>query len=253
MKKIFINIFFIGLCCPSQILSQQYSQGSPEWLVEMFFAESSFPDKANYYTGEMIKEADEKTIGEELNGEGEIEFHQINATNSTCVFAVEAQTESKTIDFYIYIVKDSDKWKITSLRRFFLPAFIYTVRDSLLNLKSQSSNDSVFLLSLKLFTASDKELISYLKANVEKFQELSSLFINNEKDKANGALASAGCNAIYTDKKYPGCIFIQIQKFENFEAGFIQAVDAILLPAISFDEFIYIEEAVEGWYVYRIM
>ena len=66
-------------------------------------------------------------------------------------------------------------------------------------------------------------------------------------------LASVGCNAIYTNKKYPGCTFLQILKFENMEAGFIQAADAILLPAISFEEFIFIEEVVPGWFIYRTM
>src|SRR5690606_21976471 len=91
-------------------LPQQFSSGSPEWLVDMFFKQSSFSDKANYFSGEMLEESDNKTVGEELNGKGKIEFHQIKATNSTCVFAVEVQTESKTIDFYTYLVKDYDIW-----------------------------------------------------------------------------------------------------------------------------------------------
>jgi hypothetical protein len=251
MKKLFLYTVSSFLLLVPQLLSQQFSVGSPEWLVDMFFVKSSFPDKANYYTGEMTKEADEKTIGEELNGEAKVSFHQIRATNSTCVFAVEVETDKKTIDFYSYLVNDNNDWKITAVRRFLLPSFIYTVRDSLLNLDELSESDSVFLLSLQLFTASDKELKNYLSSNLEKFQKLISLFINNEKDKANIALASAGCNAIYTDKKYPGCVFIQILTFENMEAGFIQAADEILLPQISFQGYIYIEEVIPGWFVFR--
>jgi hypothetical protein len=251
MKKIFLYTVSSFLLLVPQLFSQQFSVGSPEWLIDMFFVKSSFPDKANYYTGEMTKEADEKTIGEELNGEAKVSFHQIRATNSTCVFSVEVETDKKTIDFYSYLVIDNNKWKITAVRRFLLPSFIYTVRDSLLNLDELSESDSVFLLSLQLFTASDKELKNYLTTNLNKFQELISLFINNEKDKANIALASAGCNAIYTDKKYPGCVFIQILTFEKMEAGFIQAADAILLPQISFQGYIYIEEVSPGWFVFR--
>jgi hypothetical protein len=251
MKKIFLYTISSFLLLVPQLLSQQFSVGSPEWLIDMFFVKSSFPDKANYYTGEMTKEADEKTIGEELNGEAKVSFHQIRATNSTCVFSVEVETDKKTIDFYSYLVNDNNDWKITAVRRFLLPSFVYIVRDSLLNLDELSESDSVFLLSLQLFTASDKELKNYLTTNLNKFQELISLFINNEKDKANIALASAGCNAIYTDKKYPGCVFIQILTFEKMEAGFIQAADAILLPQISFLDYIYIEEVSPGWFIYR--
>ena len=253
MKKYFLNIFSTILLFNSLIFPQQFSPGSPEWLVDLFFSKNSFPDKANYLSGEMLNESDKPTIGEELNGKGEIKFHQIRATNSTCVFAVEVKTDKKIIDFYSYLVNDGNNWKITAIRRFLLPAFIYTVRDSLLNLNELSASDSVFLLSLKLFTASDQELKDYLQVNLEKFEELNSLFIKNEKDKANIALASVGCNAIYNDKKYPGCTFIQILKFEKMETGFIRAADSILLPVISAEEFIYIEEVVAGWFVYRIM
>lgn len=253
MKKVVLNIFFFSLFFASQIHCQQFSAGSPEWLVDMFFAKSSFPDKANYFTGEMVKESDQNTVGEELNGKGEVKFHQIKVTISTCVFAVEVETDKKTIDFYSFLVNDYNNWKITAVRRFLLPSFIYTVRDSLLMLNTLSAGDSVFLLSLKLFTASDTELKNYLNSNLDKFQGLISLFNNNEKDKADIALASIGCNAIYNDKKYPGCTFIRILKFENMEAGFIQAADSILLPAISFEEFIFIEEVVPGWFIYRTM
>lgn len=251
MKKIYVNISLTVLLFTPLIFPQQFSTGSPEWLIDKFFSESSFPYKTSYFTGEMLSEIDQKTIGEELIGEGEVSFHQIKATNSTCVFAVEVTTSSRTIDFYIYLAKDNNDWKITAVRRFLLPAFIYTVRDSLQMLNALSAGDSVFLLSLQLFTTSDEEVKNYLSSNLDKFQGLISLFNNNEKDKADSALASVGCNAIYNDKKYPGCTFIQILKFDNMEAGFIQAVDSILLPEISFEDFVYIEEVSTGWFIYR--
>jgi hypothetical protein len=251
MTKYLLKILIVSIICFSPSLAQQFSSGSPEWLVDMFFSKNSFPDKANYLSGEMLNESDKPTIGEELNGKGEIKFHQIRATNSTCVFSVEVETDNKIIDFYSYLVNDGNNWKITAIRRFLLPAFIYTVRDSLLNLNELSASDSVFLLSLKLFTASDQELKDYLQVNLEKFEELNSLIIKNEKDKADIALTSVGCNAIYNDKKYPGCTFIQILKFENMESGFIRAADSVFLPVISAEEFIYIEEVAPGWFVYR--
>ena len=253
MKNIFLNIFIICLCCASQMMTQQFSEGSPEWLVDMFFSKSSFPDKANYFSGEMIEESDKPTIGEELNGKGEIFFHQLKATNDENVFAVEVKLENKAIDFYCYLVKQENNWKINTIRRFLLPQFVFTVRDSLSNLNSLSSNDSSFYLSLKLFTMADAELKNYLTTNLNKFQELVVAFNANLKDKADKLLGSVGCNAIYSDKKYPGCIFIQILKFETMEAGFIQSADKVLLPEISLEEFIYIDVVSPGWFIYRVM
>ena len=236
MKSVTLNIFAFVLLA-GQIYSQQFSPGSPEWLVDMFFAKSSFPDKANYFSGEMLNEVSEQTIGEELKGKGEISFHQIKATNDEYVFAVEVKLENKLIDFYCFLQKQNNVWKINAIRRFLLPNFAYTVRDSLSNLSSLSSNDSSFYLSLKLFTMTDAELKNYLTTNLNKFQELVVAFNNNLKDKADKLLGSIGCNAIYTDKKYPGCVFIQILTFENLESGFIHADESEVVPGITANEF----------------
>jgi hypothetical protein len=236
-----------------QILPQQFSVGSPEWLVDMFFNQSEFPDKANYFSGEMLNEQDQPTIGEELKGEGEISFHQIKAKVNKIVFAVEVKHDQKVIDFYCYLIKQDNTWKIFAIRRFLLPDFIYTVRDSLSELSYLSSNDSSFYLSIKLFTMTNNDLKNYLKTNLNKFQELVNYFNSNMGDEVDKGLISVGCNAIYGDKKYPGCVFIQILTFENMEVGFIQADDLVLVPEISVTEFIYIEEVSPGWFIYRMM
>ncbi len=246
--KILCFIVFV-----SQIYSQQFSVGSPEWLVDMFFNQNEFPDKANYFSGEMLNETDQPTIGEELKGQAEISFHQIKSENDEIVFAVEIKQDEKIIDFYCYQIKQNNAWKIFAIRRFLLPDFIYTVRDSLSKLSSLSSSDSTFYLSLKLFTMTDDDLKNYLKTNLNNFQKLVNYFNSNIGDEVDKSLALVGCNAIYSDKKYPGCVFIQILTFENMEVGFIQAADALLLPEISVGKFIYIEEVSNGWFLYRVM
>ena len=116
--KILLNIFCLAILITGQIQSQQFTTGSSEWLVDMFFNKSSFPEKAYYLSGEMLNYSEIQTIGEELNGEGEVSFHQIKATNSTCVFTVEVQTENTIRDFYSFLVNDNNQWKITSIRTF---------------------------------------------------------------------------------------------------------------------------------------
>jgi len=253
MNKLFLNIFSILLLISAQIFSQQFSPGSPEWLVDMFFNKNEFPNKGDYFTGEMLKDAGDPTIGEELKGTGEISSHQIKTTENEIVFAVEVTHNNEIIDFYCYLIKLESKWNINAVRRFLLPSFIYTVRDSLLQLNSLTTSDSTFLQSLQLFTESDFELKNYLKINLNKFQKLISAYLDNNKDDADKILSSVGCNAIYSDRKYSGCIFIQVLNFENMEAGFINTADSFLLPEISFKEFICIEEVVSGWFIYRIM
>ena len=178
-------------------------------------------------------------------------FHQLKSESNEIVFAVEVCKNQHVIDFYCYLVKRDDIWKIYAIRRFLLPSFIYTVRDSLANLSSLSPGDSTFLLSVQLFTASDNELKNFFKANQNNFQNLIYSFSNNNREEADKILSSIGCNAIYTDKKYPGCVFIQNLEFENMAVGFIQAAESKLLPEISVQEYIYIEEVSPGWFVFR--
>lgn len=252
MKSSF-KIFSIILFISSQIFSQQYSSGSPEWLVDMFFVKNSFPEKANYYSGEMLNFADDPTIGEKLAGNAIVNFHQIKTAQSEAFFKIEVEQDEKIIDFYCFLYEQDNKWTINAVRRFLLPAFIYTVRDSLSKVGSLPSNDSTLLLTLKLFTASDGELMQYLETNLKNLRELVSAFDNNIKDEINNYLALVGCNAIYADAKYPGCIFIQIQRFENMECGFINKTESALIPEISIKDFIYIEEVNSEWYIYRMM
>ena len=249
--KILFNIFYLVILLACQIQSQQFTVGSPEWLVDMFFNQSEFPDKANYFSGEMLNDTDEPTIGDELSGEGEAIFHQIYSANDRIVFAVELEQDENVIDFYCYLIKQGDDWKINAIRRFLLPEFIYTVCDSLSKLKTLSPEDSTFYLSLKLFTMNDKGLKKYLIDNLKKFQELIYFFVNKQGEDMDKNLASLGCNAIYVDNKYPGCAFIQILIFENMESGFIFTDESATLPVISESHFIYLEEVVDGWYIFR--
>ena len=249
MKKFLSNIFFLIFLFTIQILPQQFSRGSPEWLVDMFFSKSSFPDKANYLSGEMLEESDKQTIGEELNGKGEIFFHQINATNDENVFAVEVKLENKAIDFYCYLQKQNDVWKIYAVRRFILPDFVFQVLDSLSQLSSLA--DSSFYLSLTLFIQNDAQLKEYFVTNSNAFNNLINYFNQDNKAEGDRILAKLGLNAIFRDKNFPGCIFVVINSFQNIGAGFIYAGDSAKLPEISANDLIYLEEIIPGWFVFR--
>jgi hypothetical protein len=233
------------------MMSQQFSEGSPEWLVDLFFSKSSFPDKANYFTGKMLEESDKPTIGEELNGKGEIFFHQLKATSDENVFAVEVKLENKAIDFYCYLQKQNDVWKIYAVRRFILPEFVFQVIDSLSQLPSLA--DSSLYLSLKLFILNDAQLKEYFVTNSDAFNKLINYFNQDNKVEGDRMLAKLGLSAIFRDKNFPGCIFLLINSFQSIGAGFIYAGESAKLPEISANDLIYLEEIIPGWFVFRTM
>jgi hypothetical protein len=246
-----ILILFFIFCLP--LSAQQFSIGSPEWLVDKFFRAENFPAKAEYYTGEMLNDIDKKTIGEELNGSGEVLFHQIKATNDEYAFAVEVKTDEPVIDFYFYLTKVGDEWKINAVRRFLLPSFVYTVFDSLSNLKTLSNQDSLLYRSLGLFLMNDSELKSYVSNHLNELNNLVWNFNQKENNVVDKLLSVLGCNAVFRDTNFPGCLFVQISSFDKMESGFLYASGSFELPDISYRDFVYLEEVLNGWYIYRIM
>jgi hypothetical protein len=249
MKKLLANIFIPIFFAASQLLAQQFSPGSPEWLVDMFFGKSSFPEKANYFSGGMLEESDKPTIGEELNGKGDITFHQIKATNDENVFAIELKLEGKVIDFYCYLQKQNNAWMIFAVRRFILPDFVFQVIDSLSQLPSLA--DSSLYLSLKLFIQNDAQLKEYFIANSAAFNKLINYFNKDNKIEGDRMLAKLGLSAIFRDKNFPGCIFLLINSFQSIGAGYIYAGESAKLPEISANDLIYLEEIIPGWFVFR--
>jgi len=254
MERILIKITFLILIAVPGLFSQQYTEGSPEWLVDMFFSSSLFLEKSDYYTGEMTKDIEQPTIGEELNdNNAQILFYKIQDTDQEKTFAIELDLDGRVIDFYCYLKMVNDTWKIEAVRRFLLPGFLYSVQDSLSNLSSPSAADVNLQKTLELFTMNDARLKNYLTNNLDGFINIVWYFNQNEKEEVDKLLNVLRCNAVYKDNRFSNCIFIQINSFERMEAGFIYAADSSSVPPMSSAEFIYIEQVLPDWFIYRIM
>jgi hypothetical protein len=239
--------------------------GSPGWLVDMYFSKAQFTGKVNYFAGGMKDEANEPTIGEELNGNANISYRKIVSENIKAVYAVEVSAIGVSVfgedawnlpgavDLYCYMVKTNEGWKIEAVRRFLLPGFIYSAKDSLSQVKNLSSSDTDLLELVNLLTSSDAELKEYLRDNVNDFYKLV-LYIEDEDEKnIQNLLHELNLDAVYQDDKFPGCIFLQIGAFDKTEMGYFYSGENSSLPEISPNRFIYIEEILPKWYIYRII
>jgi len=49
MRKVLANIFYLIFLFTVQLFSQQFTPGSPEWLVDMFFGKNSLYKNENNY------------------------------------------------------------------------------------------------------------------------------------------------------------------------------------------------------------
>ncbi len=224
---------------------------NPDKLVEKYFKDNSFPGKEKYLADEMAAQAKASSIGEELAGSAEVNFYPLQSTKEGAVYNINIKKEGTSANFYCYLVNDSG-WKISAIRKFILPGYIYSVRDSLAGLKNSKVEEETLLKTLKLMTSDDQTLKDHLNENLSGYSKLIQFYKSSEKEKADKLLHKFGLKGIFEEQSLPGSIFIPIGSVGNSEVGYIFS-ESGTLPLISPNDFIYIEQIVKNWYVYRII
>jgi hypothetical protein len=255
MFKLFIFCIILFIVPSLHTYAQEgiYPKGTTEWLVDMFFNQPEFPEKEKYYSGEMLQDVNFPTIGEEDFQSDSISYRKIAVNNQAEVYLVTITKYYESTNFYCYLFYDAGTWKIDAIRKFQLPAFIYEVVDSLA--KAEEVPDASLNLQrmLELMISSDEELKTFLTDNVNSFYTIVNDFENNKPVKLKSLMNKFGLESIYYDDLYPGCIFIMIGRLDRFEIGYIFSPNRSALPSITPARFVYIEEILPKWFVYRVM
>ncbi len=251
----FLLYFLLSLSLFINISAQDiiFPQNSPEWLVDMFFQKTYFPDKELYFIGDMLQDVNYPTIGEELDGRGNVSFRVIDFNDQNAVYSIDIKDNKSNVNFYCYLQKVSGNWKIEAVRKFEFPDFIYSSADSLSRIENLPDSVSSLLGSLELMTGTDENLKTFLSENINDFYNIISAFKNNETEVLKFHMSKLNLDYIFIDDLYPRCIFILPGKFNRIEVGFIYSKNNSALPKITPGRYIYIEEVLLNWYVFRAM
>jgi hypothetical protein len=251
--NIFLLSLFLSLISFITVPAQKsvYPKNSPEWLVDMFFNQTQFPEKDKYLIGEMMLDVNYPTIGEELKGRATVTIRKIEIINKTGVYGVVIKDNGNTANFYCYVRNISGSWKIEAVRKFQIPGFIYSSADSLSRIENNPDSVSSLLKTLKLIIGTDEQLKSFLSENINDFYNITGAFDNKRADDLNFLMNKLNLEYIYNDEIYPQCTFILVGGFDRIEVGFIFSKNKSSMPKISPGRFIYIEEVLPNWYVYR--
>ena len=255
MFKHFVFCIILFVVPSLHINAQQsiYPEGSPQWLLDMFFNKPSFPEKEKYYSGEMLQDIKYPTIGEENFQSDSISYRKIAVNEQAEVYSVTITKYDESTNFYCYLFNDAGTWKIDAIRKFQLPMFVYEIADSLARIEQAPDTALNLKRMLELMISSDEELKTFLTDNVNSFYRIIDDFENNRPVKLKSLMNRFGFESIYYDDLYPGCIFIMIGRLDRFEIGYIFASQGSSLPVINPERFIYIEEILPKWFVYRAM
>jgi len=251
--KLFLFILILSLISFITVPAQKsvYPKNSPEWLVDMFFNQTQFPEKEKYLSGEMMLDVNYPTIGEELDGRAIVTFRKIKLINQIGIYGVVIKDDGNTANFYCYVRNISGSWKIESIRKFQIPGFIYTSADSLSRIENLPDSVSSLLKTLKLIIGTDEQLKLFLSENINDFYNITGAFDNKRTDDLIFLMNKLNLEYIFIDEIYPQCIFILVGGFDRIEVGYIFSKNKSSVPKISPERFIYIEEILPNWYVYR--
>lgn len=250
MKTYIIYFIQFSILCITLSAQTKYQNGSPEWLVNKFFAEQNFPDKGSFFIDEMIDQISYPSIGEELKGGAKISQREIERSSDEAVFAVNISKINEQKDFYCYL-KDKDGWKISAIRAFILPSYVHLLADSIMRDPDLPDSTKSIVNSIRLLSGTDENLKEYFKINFNEFKNLLELF-NSEKDsEIKLLLQKLNLSGAYKLDQLSDCVYFSFLEVNYLDAGYIYCTDKSRLPEIDPNKFIIIDEVIKDWYIYR--
>ncbi len=243
--------------------------GSPEWLVQRFLARDSFPDRARYYTGEMESYASAPTLGATLPASVRVSFRALERGPGEAVFAAHLSDGTHAQDWYLYLVRGGEVWKLEAVRTLVLPPLFYTILDSLAAGTNAPDSLAAMVQGMRLTASSDSALKAYFAAHAREMDALAALVARTPSLRlatGDGRVEPAGADAreirvalralhigaaSRDGVEAPGCVLLTIGGMADNEVGYLHAPPGCKVPKMSPERFIYVERVAPGWYLYK--
>jgi hypothetical protein len=241
-------------------------------LVHRFFDRDGFPERARYYTGEMIRHfRDAPTLGSGLAPDVRVTYRPLHRSAQRAAFAATLSDSVRAFDWYLYLERVADRWTLRAVRSLAMPVEFHALLDSLSAMASPPDSLARLRDRMDLATRSDSALAAHLRANAARFDELASLVSaapsvelvghdgQLEPRSAHDAISrrtiallrELGLSSVYRSADYPGCLFLGIVAVSDNELGYLYAPPGCREPAIDPELFIYVERVIGPWYVYK--
>lgn len=155
-------------------------QGSPQWIIEQYFAKPEFPDFEDYLADEEREYLLERpTIGAMMKSEYldsiTLDHHILESKEASEVWSVETCVAGDCFDTYFHFVKSGDSYKVRAIRALSLTG----IYEAMLEMYTDSTNipDSVQwqLDQARLVIGTDRQLRKHYSDNTEKFDQLAEM------------------------------------------------------------------------------
>lgn len=251
-------------------------RGTPEWVVEMFYARPEFPDKARHITGEFASGyANAPTMGSRLPRTVAVTSRALREARDSAVYATSLREGQHSQDWYTFLRREHGVWKIESVRTLSLPPVHHLLLDSLERRHARGTlADSLryTMEVMRLAVRSDSALKRHLLANESSLRALAVRFAamrelnaasasgessppgavgESERRGLMSELRSARLGAVMRFEDRPHCVFLKIGGSTDNTVGFLHAPPGCAAPPLSAFDFIYIEAVAPGWFLYK--
>jgi hypothetical protein len=217
-------------------------------VVEAFFSPKGIVEKSKVYKGEMLKFASTPTMGEYLGADASKEYRVLSETDNSSVYGVTVRTKANVQDWYAFVANDSGVWKLAAVRTLAQTGLIATVVANLSRQTGRTAEQEWTLKNSQLTLSSDSELKQYLRVNLAQFDSLANSIRSHRADEAT---AARNLLLSTTRLETSGMITLTVGGILDNTVGFLNVPDTIQPPSMDPSGFIYVEHAVNRWYVFK--
>ncbi|MDB5035733.1 MAG: hypothetical protein JWQ98_2974 [Chlorobi bacterium] len=251
--------------------SRNPEQGSPEWIIQMYFTRRAFPEVEHYTIGELRND-NHATAGSGLSDSARVTWRNLQEDPTRAVYAVATTDRSYHSDTYAFFVRAGDGWKLNAIRTLGLPGVFYRVMQQLEGEVNLPDSLASRLANMRLAVNSDDSLRSYFRANAEEFDMLRNILgstpdiiavtSNGEADPAitsnsgtifriTALLRKLRIHSIRRAAEGSGAFYLTIHNESDHAVGYLSLPEGAAPPGMTPSRFIYVEEIVRGWYIYK--
>jgi hypothetical protein len=245
-----ILTFSILLVCASLCGAQSHQQGSPAWIVESFFTQATFPTPDRYYTGEMRRYLENPPMGAYVPPGYSHKIDVLSESGDSAVYRFTYSNSERAGDWYAFLVREDQVWKLSAVRTLAIPRFVRELRDSLRAKATRDEKEEIELAKMDLMFSADIELKAYLSDHIVVFRSIAHRLLNGE---------SAADLKSESDKIKIDHLSITKEGWVQFIIGGVldNAVGYIFVPAgkdpptMSEENLILVERVKDGWFLIK--
>ncbi|HVK40120.1 MAG TPA: hypothetical protein VNA88_16430 [Candidatus Kapabacteria bacterium] len=235
--------------CAQIVPPSDAGRGTARWIVEQLYSPDGFPDRAEYYAGEMSAYAERPSFGERLSSDDQTSYRELYSDDDHSVYAITISWSTGASDVYASLRKQPEGWKVLAMRSLALPPLYYHYRDTLAAQTELTLEERLTLARMRLATSSDATLREFARSNRSVLDSLVQQVVAGDTG-SQPSLTFPWRLARSVDE-CERCVLVLIDGMIDNEVGFLYVPNPRDVPVMSPKRYILVEPIGGGWYLYK--